>query len=238
MRGSRPRQLAAVPRVDPAHDRESSPPRRRRSLSTSGTADVAIVGAGAAGLAAARRLSERRPAWRTACSSGGAPWRAGPHHRAPRDRCPPRPRLRLAARRREATPGCRSPRRSACQVDRTPAPWDVQHRDLGFPPEDQAASTRRPPRPSRRDRRQRRGIRLTALPRRPPRTGQSVQLALLDRGERLRERCRTRGPLVHQFLGLLLPLSTDRTGGWLEGYGRAVARRTAPGPAGDAPARR
>jgi monoamine oxidase len=97
------------------------------------------VGAGAAGLAAARLLSERRPDWsilvveaedrtggraRTIAALGlGVPLDLGCGwlHGAERN-----PWLAIAG-----TLGF--------HVDRTPAPWDVQYRDLGFPPEDQRA---------------------------------------------------------------------------------------------------
>ncbi|MCJ2086099.1 FAD-dependent oxidoreductase [Methylobacterium sp. E-005] len=101
--------------------------------------DVAIVGAGAAGLAAARRLTERRPDWsiraleaedraggraRTIAAPGlgvpldlGCGWLHGAEHN---------PWLAIAGT-------------FGFHVDRTPAPWDVQHQDLGFPPEDQRA---------------------------------------------------------------------------------------------------
>ncbi|MGH1570657.1 FAD-dependent oxidoreductase [Methylobacterium sp. P31] len=123
--------------------------------------DVAIVGAGAAGLAAGRRLSERRPDLRIQVleaqdraggrahtivpSAIGAPLDLGCGwlHGAERN-----PWLAIA----EAL---------GFHVDRTPAPWDVQYRDLGFPRRT-SLPTRPPPRRSRRGRRRRSGIRWTA----------------------------------------------------------------------------
>jgi monoamine oxidase len=101
--------------------------------------DVAIVGAGAAGLAAARRLSERKPGWRirvleAADRIGGrARTIVPPAIGAPLD---------LGCgwlHGAESNPWLPIAETLGFHVDRTPAPWDVQYRDLGFPPADQRA---------------------------------------------------------------------------------------------------
>jgi monoamine oxidase len=97
------------------------------------------VGAGAAGLAAARGLSERRPDLRIRVLE--AEHRVGgrahtvvlPAIGAPLD---------LGCgwlHGAESNPWLPLVEGLGLGIDRTPAPWDVQYRDLGFPPEDQAA---------------------------------------------------------------------------------------------------
>ncbi|WP_373622124.1 flavin monoamine oxidase family protein [Methylobacterium sp. OAE515] len=120
----------------PGHDRA---PGRRRDLSTSETADVAIVGAGAAGLAAARRLSERRPELRIRVLEAAERTGGRAHTIVPPAIGAP---LDLGCgwlHGAESNPWLPIAEALGLRVDRTPAPWDVQYRDLGFPPEDQTA---------------------------------------------------------------------------------------------------
>src|SRR4051794_38236518 len=112
---------------------------RKAELSASGEVDVAIIGAGAAGLSAARRLLDRRPGLQVlvleaaARPGGRALTIDNPEIAAPLD---------LGCgwlHGAETNPWLSIAERLGFHIDRTPAPWDVQFRDLGFPPEQQKA---------------------------------------------------------------------------------------------------
>ncbi|MHB2211157.1 flavin monoamine oxidase family protein [Methylobacterium sp. CM6257] len=101
--------------------------------------DVAIVGAGAAGLAAGRRLSERRPDLRIQVLEAQDRTGGRAHTIVPAAIGAP---LDLGCgwlHGAERNPWLAIAEALGFHVDRTPAPWDVQYRDLGFPPEDQLA---------------------------------------------------------------------------------------------------
>jgi monoamine oxidase len=112
------------------------------SLKNFDEADVVVVGAGAAGLAAARRLVERRPDLKmivleaAARPGGRALTIDAPAIGAPLD---------LGCGWLHGAPT--NPWTAVAQVlgfrlDRTPPPWNLQHQDLGFPPAHQAAYRR------------------------------------------------------------------------------------------------
>jgi monoamine oxidase len=109
---------------------------------TSGEADVAIVGAGAAGLSAARRLLDCRPGLRVLVLEAAA---------RPGGRALTIDRAEIAApldlgcgwlHGAETNPWLPIAEKLGFHIDRTPAPWDVQFQDLGFPPEQQKAFER------------------------------------------------------------------------------------------------
>ena len=114
-------------------------PGRRRNLSIAETVDVAIVGAGAAGLAAARRLSECRPDLRIRVLEAQDRTGGRAHTIVPDAIGAP---LDLGCgwlHGAEQNPWLAIAEAFGFHVDRTPAPWDVQYRDLGFSPNDQQA---------------------------------------------------------------------------------------------------
>ncbi|CAO4157257.1 flavin monoamine oxidase family protein [Methylorubrum extorquens] len=108
----------------------------------SGEVDVAVVGAGAAGLAAARRLLEQRSELRVIVLEA-APRSGGRAHTVdPPEVGGP---LDLGCgwlHGAESNPWLSIAESHGFHIDRTQAPWDVQYRDLGFPPADQRAYER------------------------------------------------------------------------------------------------
>ncbi|GJE35289.1 amine oxidase [Methylobacterium oxalidis] len=106
-------------------------------LPVSGEVDVAIVGAGAAGLSAARRLLDVRPGLRVLVLEAAA---------RPGGRALTIQNAEIGA---PLDLGCGwlhgaednawlgVAERLGFNIDRTPAPWDVQYRNLGFSPEEQ-----------------------------------------------------------------------------------------------------
>lgn len=104
-----------------------------------GEVDVAIVGAGAAGIAAGRRILERRPETRVGVLE--ALDRVGGRARTI-DVSSIGSSLDLGCgwlHGAETNPWTGIAERLGLTIDRTPAPWDVQYRDLGFSREDQAS---------------------------------------------------------------------------------------------------
>jgi monoamine oxidase len=108
------------------------------AIPSTGEVDVAIAGAGAAGLAAARHLGSRRPSLVIAVLEAAA-WPGGraltvdaPAIGAPLDLgCG-----WLHGARDNPWTGIAE--NLGFTIDRTPPPWDQQHENLGFPPEEQA----------------------------------------------------------------------------------------------------
>lgn len=104
-----------------------------------GEIDVAVVGAGAAGLAAARRLAERRPDLTVLVLESQDRPGGRAHTVEPPDLDAP---LDLGCgwlHGAERNPWLPIVEGLGLTVDRTPAPWAGQYRDLGFPPEDRRA---------------------------------------------------------------------------------------------------
>src|SRR5215213_10090694 len=107
------------------------------AIPSTGEVDVAIVGAGAAGLAAARVLSSRRPGLAVVVLEAAA--RLG-GRALTIDALPIGAPLDLGC---GWLHGARSnPWTSIAEgfgftIDRTPPPWDRQHENLGFPPDEQ-----------------------------------------------------------------------------------------------------
>lgn len=98
------------------------------------------MGAGAAGLAAGRRLRARRPDLRIRLLEAQARTGGRAHTVAPPEIGAP---LDLGCgwlHGAESNPWLPIAEALGFHVDRTPAPWDVQYRDLGFPPAAQRAS--------------------------------------------------------------------------------------------------
>lgn len=108
----------------------------------SGDVDLAVVGAGAAGLAAARHLAERRPDLRVVVLEAAART-GGRAHTVERPEIGSPLDLGCGwLHGAEHNPWLPIAERLGFHIDRTPPPWDVQYRDLGFPPEDQRAYAR------------------------------------------------------------------------------------------------
>ena len=104
-----------------------------------GEVDVAIIGAGAAGLAAGHRLVERRSTLTIALLEAAD--RVGGRARTIKDDCIEAP-LDLGCgwlHGAETNPWTAIAERLGLTIDRTPPPWDVQYRDLGFSPADQSS---------------------------------------------------------------------------------------------------
>jgi monoamine oxidase len=111
-------------------------------IPNSGNVDVAVVGAGAAGLAAARRLAKRRPTMRVVVLEAAARTGGRAHTLDQPDIGSP---LDLGCgwlHGAERNPWLPIAESLGFHIDKTPPPWDVQYRDLGFPPEDQRAYER------------------------------------------------------------------------------------------------
>ncbi|MER2264259.1 flavin monoamine oxidase family protein [Methylobacterium oxalidis] len=111
-------------------------------LPTSGEVDVAVVGAGAAGVSAARHLLDRRPGLRVLVLEAAA--RPGGRALTIQNEAIGAP-LDLGCgwlHGAESNPWVAIAERLGFRIDKTPPPWNVQFRDLGFPPEDQKAYER------------------------------------------------------------------------------------------------
>ena len=108
-------------------------------IPSTGEVDVAVVGAGAAGLAAAKRLLKRQPGLKVVVLEAAA----RPGGRALTIDVPAvGVSIDLGCgwlHGARSNPWTHIAQTLGFTIDRTPPPWDLQHQDLGFPPEARAA---------------------------------------------------------------------------------------------------